>query len=55
MRRKLINEKMVLANYDEYARIVAEAYENAPSYDQSVVSSYRSLIDSKYKRYERFN
>lgn len=39
------NEKLVLVNYDEYARLVADAYEAAPDYDEAVLPSYRALID----------
>lgn len=42
---QLFLEKMVLANYDEYAKLVADAYEAAPEYDESVLPSYRALID----------
>lgn len=39
------NEKLVLVNYDEYAELVADAYEAAPEYDEKVLHSYRALID----------
>jgi len=39
------NEKLVLINYDEYAELVADAYEAAPEYDEKVLPSYRALID----------
>jgi hypothetical protein len=41
----LFNEKLILNNYDEYAKLVADAYEAAPEYDESVLPSYRALID----------
>ena len=39
------NEKLVLVNYDEYAKLVADAYEAAPEYDEKILPSYRALID----------
>ena len=39
------NEKLVLVNYDEYAGLVADAYEAAPEYDESALASFRALID----------
>lgn len=41
----LFTEKMMLNNYDEYAKLVANAYEAAPEYDESVLPSYRALIE----------
>lgn len=41
----LFTEKMMLNNYDEYAKLVADAYEAAPEYDKSVLPSYRALIE----------
>ena len=42
---QFFNEKMVLDNYDEYAKLVADAYETAPEYDETMISSYKSLIN----------
>jgi hypothetical protein len=39
------NEKLVLVNYDEYAKLVADAYEAAPEYDEKILPSYKVLID----------
>jgi hypothetical protein len=50
---KPLNEKMVLANYDEYAKLVSDAYVNAPDFDNSVVPSYRALMESTKKLYKR--
>jgi len=41
----LFVEKLMLDNYDEYARIVADAYASAPVFDESMLPSYRALID----------
>lgn len=41
----LFTEKMMLNNYDEYAKLVADAYDAAPEYDKSVLPSYRALIE----------
>jgi hypothetical protein len=50
---KPLNEKMVLSNYDEYAKLVSDAYVNAPDFDNSVVPSYRALMESTKKLYKR--
>jgi hypothetical protein len=50
---KPLNEKMVLSNYDEYAKLVSDAYINAPDFDDSVVPSYRALMESTKKLYKR--
>ena len=42
---KFFNEKMALDNYDEYAELVANAYEDAPEYDETMIPSYKSLIN----------
>ena len=42
---KTFNEKLVLVNYDEYAKLVADAYEAAPEYDEKILPSYKVLID----------
>ncbi len=41
----LFTEKMMLNNYDEYAKLVADTYDAAPEYDKSVLPSYRALIE----------
>jgi hypothetical protein len=48
-----LNEKMVLANYDKYAELVAKAYEEAPEYDETVVESYKVLIESVKKMFKQ--
>jgi hypothetical protein len=48
-----INEKLALANYDEYAELVAKAYEEAPVYDETVVDSYKALIESIKKMFKQ--
>ena len=49
----LINEKMVLSNYDDYSKIVAQAYVNAPDFDQSVVPSYKALMVSTKRLFKQ--
>ena len=49
----LIDEKMVLSNYESYAEMVAQAYINAPDFDQSVVPSYKALMDSTKKLFKQ--
>lgn len=48
-----IDEKLALANYDEYAELVAKAYEEAPVYDETVVDSYKALIESIKKMFKQ--
>ena len=48
-----LDEKLVLSNYSDYAKIVAEAYDSATNFDESVVPSYISLIDSAKKLYKQ--
>lgn len=48
-----INEKLVLSDYDEYAELVSTAYEEAPEYDETVVESYKALIESIKKMFEQ--
>ena len=48
-----LNEKMVLANYDKYAELVSKAYEEAPEYDETVVESYKVLIESVKKMFKQ--
>jgi hypothetical protein len=40
-----VNESLVLSNYDEYAKIVSDAYDAAPEFDESMLPSYNALID----------
>jgi hypothetical protein len=49
----LIDEKMVLSNYESYSEMVAQAYVNAPDFDQSVVPSYKALMDSTKKLFKQ--
>ena len=39
--------------YDDYSKIVAQAYIDAPDFDQSVVPSYKSLMDSTKKLFKQ--
>jgi hypothetical protein len=48
-----INEKLALANYDEYEKLVSDAYENAPEYDETIVYSYIALIKSVKTLFEQ--
>ena len=51
--KQKLNEKLVLKNYDEYAKIVADAYDNAQSYDGSAVKHWNSLNSSNYMWWKR--
>jgi hypothetical protein len=46
-------EKMALNNYDEYAELVAKAYEDAALYDENIIPSYKSLIDHAERLYKQ--
>jgi len=49
----LLNEKMVLKNYDEYVKLVAKAYDEAVEYDDSAVKHWKSLNASNYTLFRR--
>jgi hypothetical protein len=53
LRESLLMEKMVLKNYDEYVKLVAEAYEKAKDYDSSVLSHWKALNASNYTLFQR--
>lgn len=48
-----IDEKLALANYDEYEKLVSDAYKNAKDFDESVVYSYKALIESVKKLFKQ--
>ncbi len=50
---KLLSEKLLLKNYSEYIKLVAEAYDAAPEYDSSVVKHWKALNDSNHKMWQR--
>jgi hypothetical protein len=43
-----LNEKLSLKDYGEYARLVTQAYIDAPKYDPSAVKHWNALRDSSY-------
>jgi len=51
--KSLISEKLLLKDYDEYIKLVAEAYSLAPEYDSSVVKHWKALRDSNYKMWQK--
>ena len=53
LRESLLMEKMVLKNYNEYVKLVAEAYEKAEDYDSSVLSHWKALNASNYVLFQR--
>lgn len=53
LRESLLAEKMVLKDYSTYIRLVAEAYEQAPDYDASVVKHWNALNTSNYQLFKR--
>lgn len=48
-----IREKLVLKNYDEYAVMVADAYDAAPVFDQAAAKHWNSLNSSNYIWWKR--
>ena len=53
LRENLLNEKLVLKNWGEYVYLVANAYNEAPDYDASVVHHWNSLNQSNYTLFKR--
>jgi len=51
--KSLISEKLLLKDYDEYIKLVAEAYSLAPEYDSSVVKHWKVLNNSNYKMWQK--
>ncbi len=50
---EFLNEKLVLKDYNLYKRLVAEAYRDAPLFDEGVVRHWKLLINSNYRLYKR--
>lgn len=48
-----LTEKLVLKEYGEYAKLVADAYDAAKTYDSSAVSHWQSLNKSNYDWWKR--
>lgn len=48
-----VSEKMMLKDWDEYIRLVAEAYRDAPDYDESAAPMWEKLRDSNYVLFKR--
>jgi hypothetical protein len=51
--KKRLNEKMLLKNYGEYIKLVANAYDNAPSFEPEAVRHWKVLNDSNHKLWKR--
>ena len=51
--KKIISEKLLLKDYSEYIKLVAEAYNLAPDYDPSVVKHWDALKASNYKMWKK--
>ena len=49
----VLNEKLMLKNWDEYVSLVTNAYNEAPDYDASVVGHWSSLNSSNYTLFKR--
>lgn len=50
---RLIDEKLVLSNYKDYAEIVAQSYIDAPDFDESMIPSYNALMESTKKLFKQ--
>lgn len=48
-----LNEKIALSDYTEYAKIVTQAYDEAPAFDQSVAKYWDDLRKSNYTWWQR--
>ena len=53
LREALLKEKLMLKDWDEYVSVVANAYEQAPDYDASVVKHWKALNASNYTLFTR--
>jgi hypothetical protein len=53
LREELVNEKLMLKNWDEYVILVSNAYNNAKNYDSSVVGHWKALNTSNYTLFKR--
>lgn len=53
LKESLINEKMMLKDWDLYIQLVAEAYLKAPNYDPSVIASWNALNQSNHTLFNR--
>jgi len=42
----LFTEKLELVNWDEYKRLVADAYDKAPEYDERAVPAYQAMLSA---------
>lgn len=49
----LLNEKLMLKNWDEYIALVSNAYNEAPDFDAKVVSHWKALNQSNYILFKR--
>lgn len=50
---EFLNEKLVLKDWNLYKRLVAEAYRDAPLFDETAVKHWELLRDSNYRLYKR--
>lgn len=48
-----LDEKLILANYNEYAKLVADAYDARPVHDPAAKESYRVLLDHAKKMFRQ--
>ncbi len=53
LREGLLDEKLMLQNWDEYVNLVSTAYEEAGDYDASAVGSWNALNASNYTLFKR--
>ena len=51
--KKQLREALKLKSWDEYLKLVADAYNNAPNYEASAVKHWKALNDSNYTLFKR--
>jgi hypothetical protein len=53
LKYKQFFERLVLANYDEYIKLVGESYKNAEPFNKSEVYRWKSLNEHNHKMFKR--
>lgn len=48
-----LDEKLILSNYDSYAKLVADAYDARPAHDPAAKGAYRVLLDHVKKMFKQ--
>ena len=53
LKENKLSEKMMLKNWSQYRKLVAEAYKDAPSHDSTVIKHWNSLNASNHTLFSR--